>query len=156
MSILFVCMPLFSSPAFAQLKKGEAKECQPRVEQVLLNQALRATTTFPGSNLGIDLDLDGKWNTKYNQRLLKGKGVGLAIDDAATVTQVKLKDDVLEIHLNDGGFGTFADKILSSEPDEESRKGASKVSGGSRINLKLNRAISCDSSVLVRQQWQTR
>lgn len=144
LSLLFVCMPAFSSTAFAQLKKGEAKECQPLVEKILLNQALKATTTFPGSHLGINLDLDGKWNTKYNQNLIKNNGVGLAINDAATITQVKLKDDTLEIHLNGGGFGTFADLMATSDAEKALRKGASKVSGGSRINLKLNGAVSCD------------
>ena len=51
-------------PSFALLNNNEVKECQPKIEQVLLNQALKATTTFPASQIGISIDLNRSWNTK--------------------------------------------------------------------------------------------
>jgi hypothetical protein len=133
-----------ASAAAAQIPKLEAQSCGPRIETLLLNKKFTAKVVFPASAQGIDITLDGDWDQKANSRLTKNTGVGIAVDDPAVVNQVKLKEGLLEIHLNGGGFGTFGDFMTSSEYQRQQRSTGEKASGGSRINLKFNRRIACD------------
>lgn len=143
MSLLFLALPSLAS---AQLDKlTDKKSCQEQLEKLLLNKRLVAKVTFPASAQGIDLTLDGKWDQKKTSRRAKGSGGGIDIDDPATVTQVKLKDNLLEVQLNGGGFGTFGDSLFSSEKQRQERSVQGKASGGSRVNLRFNTPINCEA-----------
>jgi hypothetical protein len=141
--VVAVATLAFCAPAFAQISSAELATCNARLEQLLLNKKLIAKVGFPASAQGIDLTLDGAWDQKMNSRRVKGTGLGIAVDDPAVVNQVKLKDDLLEIHLNGGGFGTFSDNLLSSEYQRQARTASAKASGGSRVNLRFKRPTSC-------------
>jgi hypothetical protein len=135
---------LLPASASAQLAKDtDKKVCQAELEKNYLTKRMVALVSFPASADGIDLSLDGTWDQKETSRRTKKSGGGIDIDDAATVTQVKLKDNLLEIQLNGGGFGTFGDFLSSSEKQRQERSVTGKASGGSRINLRFNRAIDC-------------
>jgi hypothetical protein len=128
----------------AQVPRGESASCGPTLERLLVNKKLVAKVVFPASAQGIDLTLDGRWDQKETSRLIKRTGVGIAVDDPAVVNQVKLKDNLLELHLNGGGFGTFGDVLLSSEYQRQTRSTGEKASGGSRVNLRFTRPVTCE------------
>ena len=141
----FCVLPLCMSLNYAQAKlDGDAKkQSQVKLEEILMNKQLVAKVTFPASKDGIDLNIDGSWDNKEVTRSIKDKGVGIEIDEAATVTTVKLKDKHIEIHLNGGGYGTFGD-VLLADINVNSAKRGGKQSGGSRINLRFNRNIELE------------
>lgn len=143
---LLVVALVFAGSAEAQLVQGtDKKTCQAQIETFLLNTRVVAKVTFPASAKGIDLSLDGEWDQKETSKRIKNGGGGIDIDNPATVTQVKLKDDLLEVQLNGGGFGTFMDQLASSAAQKQDRSVTGKASGGSRVNLKFNKAVKCEA-----------
>lgn len=132
-----------TTTASAQIPKTTVSDCEAKLSDLLLNKRLIAKVGFPAWSGGIDLSLDGKWNSKFNQVTLKSKGIGVVVDESAAVTAVRLKEKVLEIHLNGGGFGTFSDNMKTSPYQQQTRAMQEKPSGGSRLNLKITRPITC-------------
>lgn len=132
--------------ASAQGLSDEArKESQKSLSAAFLNKQVVAKVTFPGWKDGIDIKTDGTWETKWVTRQIKDHGVGIEVGDKASITDVKLKEKSLEIHLNGGGAGTFADSLLTSKDKRDRREGAGgKVPGGSRINLIFSRPITLE------------
>lgn len=66
---------------------------------------------LPGTQEGVDLRIGAAQPIdyrEYNGRL-KNFGPALRAGDAATVTLVKMKKDLIEFQLSGGGFGTFGD-----------------------------------------------
>jgi len=143
-SVGALCLALPGLASAQLAKQTDKKSCQAQIEKVLLDSRVVAKVAFPASADGIDLSLDGGWDRKQTSRLIKSKGGGIDIDDPATVTQVKLKDNLLEIQLNGGGFGTFMDQLGSSEAQKQIRSTTGKASGGSRVNLRFNKPVSCE------------
>jgi len=132
---------LWLDAAYAQKIDGSNKKAaQKKLEDLLLNQRLIARVTFPAWKGGIDIKLNGEWDQKHNSRTIKDHGIGIDVDEAAVVTQVKLKGKDIEIHLNGGGFGTFGDLMKSSQAELRAG-GGGKRAGGSRINLRFGRDI---------------
>ncbi|MFC1537419.1 hypothetical protein ACFL4P_01180 [Gemmatimonadota bacterium] len=142
---LFISAVFMNEPAYAKLKGDLKKSCEAKLESILMNKTLIAKVTFPASNKGIDLKIDGTLNNKKITRTLKDKGIGIEIGSPATVTTVKLKDKDIEVHLNGGGHGTFMDRMIS---DDKSGKSGGVQSGGSRINLKFDRDITEEDIVI--------
>jgi hypothetical protein len=130
----------------AEALKGQVKEqAQKQLETLFLNKQLVAKVTFPAHASGIDLKVDGAWDMKLVTRMIKDRGVGVEIDEKASVTNVKLKGDVIEIHLNGGGVGTLGDSFMMSSAKKAARDvGTGKAPGGSRINLRFGRDITED------------
>jgi hypothetical protein len=124
--------------------KGTIKEqAQKQLESLFLNKQLVAKVTFPAHANGINLGIDGSWDMKMVTRLIKDKGVGIEVDEKASVTNVKLKGDMIEIHLNGGGVGTLGDSLFMGSAKKEARNlGTGKAPGGSRINLRFGRDIT--------------
>jgi hypothetical protein len=139
--VLLVAVPALASAQFD--RRVDRQRCQAELEHLLMNKRVTAKVSFPASADGIDLTLDGDWDAKETSRRIKHSGGGIDIDEPATVTQVKLKDGLLEVQLNGGGFGTFGDFMTSSEKQRQERSTQGKASGGSRINLRFNRLVSC-------------
>lgn len=140
-----VCLVVPESGNAQLSEQTDKKVCQDQVEGLLLNKRLIAKATFPASAKGIDLSLDGEWDHKHTSQLIKSSGGGIDIDDPAMVTQVKLKDNLLEIQLNGGGFGTFGDFMKTNEKQRQQRSTTGKASGGSRINLRFNKPVGCEA-----------
>jgi hypothetical protein len=130
--------------AFAEELKGPIKEqAQKQLEALLLNKQLIAKVTFPAYQSGVDLKIDGTWDMKIATRMIKDHGVGIDVGDKASVTNVKLKGNLIEIHLNGGGAGTLGDVIMTSDAKKAAREaGTGKAPGGSRINLRFGRDIT--------------
>jgi hypothetical protein len=135
-----------STAAFGQELSNQAQQqAQKELQAIFLSKQLVAKVTFPAFKDGIDIKPDGTWDIKWVTRQIKDHGVGIEIGDKASVTDVKLKDKSLEIHLNGGGAGTFGDILLTSKEKKERRESSGgKAPGGSRINLKFERPITQD------------
>jgi hypothetical protein len=128
-----------------ELKGPLREQAEREVQALLLNRQLVAKVTFPAYKGGIDLNIDGTWDMKMATRRIKDHGVGIEVDEKASVTNVKLKGDLIEIHLNGGGAGTFGDVLMMSEAKRDLREvGTGKAPGGSRINLRFGRDITED------------
>lgn len=138
-ALLVLLFSVSSGQVYAKLSDDKKKECEKKLEDILMNKTLVAKVVFPASKDGIDLKIDGTWDNKKVTRRIKDKGIGIQIGDPATVTTVKLKDQHIEIHLNGGGHGTFMDRMIS---DDKSGKRGGIQSGGSRINMHFNRDVT--------------
>ena len=143
---VFLCSaPTQSVGSAQQLTGAQRNELEKDLERVLLNKRVKAKATFPAWKDGIDLKTDGSWDNKWTTRQIKDHGVGIEVDEAASVTAVKLREKQIEIHLNGGGAGTFGDTLLTSDAKKQARESSGgKAPGGSRINLKFDRPITKD------------
>ncbi len=121
------------------------KEAKAQLNKLLLGKDVKALLDMPAYKDGLDLysspntdkrlddrGLDLKELSKY----LKDKGVGVERDEWATITDVKIDSDRIEIHLDGGGEGRGASKNAN-------KKGAGfKRAGGSRINFRYGRDLT--------------
>lgn len=138
-----VVLAIIAPLAHAQLSAAERKTCEQQLRGLLLHKRLVARAAFPAYKYGIGLHVDGAIEQGMATRYLKEYGVGVEVDEAATVTDVKVKDKHVEIHLNGGGFGSFADALISPGKEENMRHSPNaKAPGGSRINLHFDRALA--------------
>jgi len=69
---------------------------------------------MPGSSDGIDVRVDRPFDLKQANDRVSKFGAAIKKGDRATVTLVKLKKDLIEFHLDGGGFGTFGDDTSTS------------------------------------------
>ncbi len=71
---------------------------------------------MPGTSDGVDIKADAARSIDYQRHgnRLKTYGTAIREGEAATITHVKLKKELIEIHLNGGGFGTFSDDTSTS------------------------------------------
>jgi hypothetical protein len=71
---------------------------------------------MPGTSDGIDVRADSGRPIDYQHygERLKSYGAAIRAGDSATVTYIKVKKDLIEFHLDGGGFGTFADDSSTS------------------------------------------
>jgi len=138
-----------SGQAFGELSEQQKSECQKKLESILMNKKLVAKVVFPAYKDGIDLNADGTWSNKAVTREIKDHGIGIAVDEAAVVTTVKLKGKHMEIHLNGGGYGTLGDNLMSGLTksafqialEKSNKSSTSHAPGGSRVNLRFSRDI---------------
>ena len=120
-------------------------------KRITLKMDMPATSegvdVYPGSSRGVDFDKVGKRMKKH--------GVAISDGEAARITRVKVKDDLIEIQLNGGGFGTFGDglKSLSQNKGADSGMAAQmkyqnqrteKAAAGSRFNLRYPNGVDSD------------
>jgi hypothetical protein len=122
-----------------------SKAAKADFSRLLLGKDVKALLDMPAYKDGLDLyfvpnadkrlddrGLDLKELSKY----LKDKGVGVERDEWATITDVKVDSDRIEIHLDGGGEGRGASKNAN-------KKGAGfKRAGGSRINFRYGRDLT--------------
>jgi hypothetical protein len=119
-------------------------------KRITLKMDMPATSegvdVFPGSSRAVDYDKVGK--------RMKKTGVALKDGDAARITKVKVKNDLIEIQLNGGGYGTFGD-VLGGLKNHGADSGAAqqmkfqnqreeKLAGGSRFNLHYPNGVGAD------------
>jgi hypothetical protein len=99
---------------------------------------------MPGTSDGVDVKPESRRGVDLGgyQNNLKRYGIAIHAGESATVTQVKVKKDLIEFHLGGGGFGTFGDdtsttvnmphmdktsrekdleKLIKDEPDRDRR-----------------------------------
>jgi hypothetical protein len=115
------------------------------LSKVLLGKDVKALLDLPAYKDGLDLYVNSKDYKRLDERgvdlkelakYLKEKGVGVERDEWATITDVKVDSDRVEIHLGGGGEGRGASKNAE-------KKGAGfKRAGGSRINFRYGRDLT--------------
>lgn len=135
-------------PLHAQDEGRLRKELEGK--RITLKMDMPATSegvdVYPGSSHAVDYDKVGK--------RMKKAGVALKDGDAARITKVKVKKDVIEIQLNGGGYGTFGD-VLGGLKNHGADSGAAqqmkfqnqraeKLGGGSRFNLRYPNGVGAD------------
>ena len=66
---------------------------------------------MPGTADGVDVKADARQPIDYREYgdRLKKYGTSIRSGESAIVTLIKVKKDLIELQLNGGGFGTFAD-----------------------------------------------
>jgi hypothetical protein len=71
---------------------------------------------MPGTSDGVDVHVDAARAIDYREYgdRLKEHGAAVRSGDAAVVTLVKLKKDLIEFQIGGGGFGTFSDDTSTS------------------------------------------
>ncbi len=110
-SVLMVAaaaMLLCAAPAFAQNEAALREDLEGR--------RVRLKIDMPGSQEGVDLQVDARRPMNYPEYgdRLKRFGVALRKGDTATITLVKVKKDMIEFQLDGGGFGTLGDNTDTS------------------------------------------
>ncbi len=122
-----------------------SKEAKAQLSQLLLGKDVKALLDMPAYKEGLDLYLDQPNGKRLDERgidlkeltkYLKEKGVGVERDEWVTITNVKVDNDRVEVHLGGGGEGRGASKNAN-------KKGAGfKRAGGSRINFRFEHELS--------------
>ena len=71
---------------------------------------------MPGSADGVDVLIEPARGINYKEYRddLKKFGTSLVAGDSSTITQIKLKKDLVEFHISGGGYGTFGDDTSTS------------------------------------------
>ena len=71
---------------------------------------------MPGTSDGVDVRADSGRPLDYQHYgdRLKSYGAAIRAGESATVTYLKVKKDLIELHLDGGGFGTFGDDSSTS------------------------------------------
>jgi hypothetical protein len=113
---------LYAAPAAAQDESA--------LRSFFEGQRVTVTIDMPGTSDGVDLQVDSPRPLDYQRYgdRLKANGTAIRADDSATVTLVKLKDDLIELQLDGGGFGTFKDDSSTSVSIPRVEKGAREKS----------------------------
>lgn len=102
---------------------------------------------FPGSSRPLDFQ-------KYAARV-KENGVAIKEGERSLITKIRVKDEVIEIHLGGGGYGTFGDVFSSALTNNGADSGAAqqlqkanertqRLASGSRFNLRFPNGITPD------------
>jgi hypothetical protein len=119
-------------------------------KRITLKMDMPATSegvdVYPGSNRGVDFDKVGK--------RMKKNGVALKDGESARITKVKVKDGMIEIQLNGGGFGTFGDALGtlknkgadsgSAQQMKFQNQRTERENAGSRFNLRYPNGVDSD------------
>ncbi len=97
-----------ATPALAQNEAALREDLEGR--------RVRLKIDMPGSQEGVDLQLDSRRPMNYPEygSRLKRYGAALRRGDTATVTLIKVNKDLIEFQLDGGGFGTFLDNTDTS------------------------------------------
>jgi hypothetical protein len=100
---LLLAAALFARPALAQSERQLRGYFEGKNVMVKLD--------MPGTEAGIDVRPDMPHPIHYPDlaKRLKTFGTSLHRGDQATVTKVKVKNDLIEFQLGGGGYGTFGD-----------------------------------------------
>jgi hypothetical protein len=136
---------LVISAGGTQAMGSTSKAAKAELGKLLLGKDVKALLDMPAYKDGLDLYFEANSEKRLDDRgldlkelskYLKDKGVGVERDEWATITDVKVDSDRIEIHLDGGGEGRGASKNAN-------KKGAGfKRAGGSRINFRYGRDLT--------------
>lgn len=122
-----------------------SKAAQDQLNTLLLGKDVKALVDLPAYKDGVDVYYVPPSNKRADDRgidlaemtkWLKEKGVGVERDEWVTITNVKVDNDKVEIHLEGGGEGRRGSKHAN-------KVGATyKRAGGSRLNLKFQKDLN--------------
>jgi len=77
---------------------------------------------MPGASDGIDIRVGAPFDRSRYESRMRQYGSSIFAGDLVVVTLVKLKKDLIEFHLNGGGYGTFGDDTATSVDMPEVQK----------------------------------
>lgn len=105
-------------PALALSVSGlwASAQDEARLRAALEGKYVSVKVDMPASHKGIDLRFDHEqpFNVSENASRIREFDVAIREGDRVQVTQVKLKDDMIEFHLAGGGFNWSSDKTTQS------------------------------------------
>ncbi len=150
LSAALVVAGLLAQPLHAQdearLKKAlEGKRITMKMDMPATSEGV---DVYPGSSRPIDYDKVGKRMKKH--------GIAIKDGEAARITKVKVKQDIIEIQLNGCGYGTFGDGMGHLLKNQAADSGtaqqmkyqnlrAEKLAAGSRFNLRFANGVDSDA-----------
>ena len=144
--ILIVLVIGASPRAFSANTSDNARQA---LTKLLLGKDVKALIQLPATKEGLDLYIKPEYNKHLDDRgvdmgamtkYLKSKGVGVDAGESATVTDLKVDKDKVEVHLGGGGEGRRG----SNHANQVSP--GYKRAGGSRINFRFERDLT-DSDI---------
>jgi hypothetical protein len=123
---------------------GTSGQTKRALTQLLLGKDVKSLIQLPATKEGVDIfyHREGK---RYDERgldlkdltkQLKERGVGVEANQVVTITDVKIDDDKIEIHLAGGGEGRRGSKHAQEEAPVYMR------AGGSRVNFRYGRSLT--------------
>jgi hypothetical protein len=138
-------LPLHAQDDEARLRKVlEGKRITLKMDMPATSEGV---DVYPGTNRPVDYDKVGK--------RMKKEGIALHDGEGARITKIKVKDNVIEVQLNGGGYGTFGDGLGSLLKNQAADSGmaqqlkyqnerSEKLAGGSRFNLRYPNGVDDD------------
>jgi hypothetical protein len=135
--IVWAVLPALVAALLSAAQASTSKGAQAQLNTLLLGKDVKALVDLPASKDGLDVYFIPSSNKHVDSRgvdmeemtkWLKAKGAGVARDEWATITNVKIDSDKIEIHLEGG----------------EGRR--TKRAAGSRLNLKFQKDLK-DSDI---------
>lgn len=95
---------------------GAADETEEALRRGLVGKRVVVKVDMPASHRGVDLrfDRDPPFNLNENASRIREHDAAIREGDRAQVTHVKLKDDMIEFHLDGGGFNWGSDTTTRS------------------------------------------
>ena len=143
--ILWAALPSLAVVLLGTAHASTSKSAQEQLNSLLLGKDVKALVDLPAYKDGVDVYYVPPTNKRADDRgvdlaemtkWLKEKGVGVERDEWVTVTNVKIDNDKVEIHLEGGGEGRRGS-------NHANKVGASyKRAGGSRLNLKFQKDLN--------------
>jgi len=108
--IFFTVIPTIFAIAIASLPCG-AQGGQSGLQDYFVGRQVRVEIDMPGTQQGVDLrvERDDPMDWRAYSSRLKQFGPAIRSGDRATVTTLVVKKNLIEFHLDGGGFGTFWD-----------------------------------------------
>lgn len=134
---------------------GLQAQDEARLRRALEGRRVTVLIDMPASSEGVDLfpgtgrPLDFQ---KYSGRLKKS-GTSIKEGERSIITKVRAKDEIIEIHLGGGGYGTFGDELGSLATNNGADSGSAqqarianertqRLSAGSRFNLRYPNGVT--------------
>jgi hypothetical protein len=143
--IFWAALPGLLLALLAAAHASTSKNAQDQLNTLLLGKDVKALVDLPAYKDGVDVYYVPLSNKRVDERgvdleemtkWLKAKGVGVERDEWVTITNVKIDNDKVEIHLEGGGEGRRGS-------NHANKVGASyKRAGGSRLNLKYQKDLN--------------
>ena len=145
-----VVAALMAAPLHAQDEAHLKKALEGK--RITLKMDMPATSegvdVYPGSGRAVDYDKVGKRMKKH--------GVAIKDGEAARITKIKVKQDLIEVQLNGGGYGTFGDGVGHLLKNQAADSGTAqqmkyqnqrteKLAAGSRFNLRYPNGVDADA-----------
>ena len=115
------------------------------LSKLLLGKDVKPVVELPATKQGLNVYLEAPKGKRADERgidlgsmtkQLKSKGVGVDARETQTITDVKVDNDLVEIHLGGGGEGRRGAKHAAK------MSGGAKRAGGSRVNFRFGREIT--------------
>jgi hypothetical protein len=107
--IALTCLLSGSTASFAQTPAQVVAANEAALREAFQGSRVMLKIDMPGASEGVDIRMDRPFDASRYKSRLGQYGVAIRAGAVATVTLVKIKDDLIEFQLDGGGFGTFGD-----------------------------------------------